>query len=110
MLFSVWLKKNKGFSESDLEVKRCEYLLAKNEGALDMFASLCDECSSEIEEDVLGNPVSEDLCIKHLTISQASSIEERLVQASDSEEEDDSQDELIDPHAIKGDHEEDDED
>ena len=90
------------------EVKRCEYLLAKDEGSMDMFASLCEECGEEIEEDVLGNPVSEEFCIKHLTISQASSTEERLVQSSDTEEEDDSADELIDPHAIKGDHDDED--
>lgn len=92
------------------EVKRCEYTLAKNEGAMDMFASVCEECGEEIEEDVLGNLVSEEYCLKHLTLMNASTTEERIVESSETESDDDSMDELIDPNAIKGDHEDDEDD
>lgn len=90
------------------EVKREEYLLAKNEGALDMFADLCEECGNEIEEDVLGNPVSDTYCLKHLTLVNKEQTVERLVESSESEDEEEPVEE--ETVSIKGDHEDDDDD
>lgn len=51
-------------------VFREEYTLSVNEGAQSMFASLCEECGAEIEEDVLGDTVHETLCLKHRTLQK----------------------------------------
>lgn len=51
-------------------VKRVEFLMPRNEGALDMFSDLCEECGTEIEENVFGDKVHDKFCVKHSILNK----------------------------------------